>query len=262
MEMADLHGDFAWYELMTTDQAGAAAFYRAVSGWEALAAPMAPPGMTYHLFGLPGQMPAAGLMDLPEAAQARGAPPHWHGYVNVPDVDAALVKAVSLGARVAVPATDVPNVVRLACIWDPQGAAIGLLSPINPPPEAKPDYASPGRIGWHELYTTDWQASFGFYSAMFGWQKDHALDMGPMGTYQIFSSNGRQIGGMMNKPAAMPVPAWAYYVNVPGIEAALAAITGGGGQVIHGPVEVPGGQWIVQGIDPQGAFFAIVGLKG
>ena len=260
--MVEQQRDFAWYELMTTDMAGAAAFYAKVTGWEANAAPMAPPGMAYRLLGLPGHMPAAGLMNLPDPARAMGVPPHFIGYVDVPDVDAALAKAVSLGARVAVPPTDIPNVVRFACIWDPQGAAIGMITPLSPPSDAKPDYASPGRIGWHELYSTDWQAGFGFYTAMFGWQKDHAMDMGPMGTYQIFSSNGRPIGGMMNKPEAMPVAAWAYYVNVAGIDAALAAIAPGGGQVVHGPVEVPGGQWIVQGMDPQGAFFAVVGPKG
>ena len=260
--MAEQQRDFAWYELMTTDMAGAAAFYAKVTGWEANASPMAPPGMEYRLFGLPGQMAAAGLMPLPEPARAMGVPPHFLGYVAVPDVDAAVAQAVSLGARVAIPPTDIPSVVRFACIWDPQGAAIGMITPINPPPDVKPDYASPGRIGWHELYSTDWEAGFGFYTAMFGWQKDHAMDMGPMGTYQIFSSNGRPIGGMMNKPEAMPVAAWAYYVNVPGIDTALAAVQATGGQVIHGPAEVPGEMWILQGMDPQGAFFAVVGAKG
>jgi predicted enzyme related to lactoylglutathione lyase len=31
-----------------------------------------------------------------------------------------------------------------------------------------------------------------------------------------------------------------------------------GGQVVMGPHEVPGGSWIVQGLDPQGAGFALV----
>lgn len=29
-----------------------------------------------------------------------------------------------------------------------------------------------------------------------------------------------------------------------------------------GPMEVPGGEWIIQGMDPQGAVFALVGAKG
>ena len=49
---------------------------------------------------------------------------------------------------------------------------------------------TPGRIGWHELLATDWQKAFTFYSDLFGWQKGEAHDMGPMGTYQLFSAGG------------------------------------------------------------------------
>ena len=69
------------------------------------------------------------------------------------------------------------------------------------------------------------------------------------------------IGGMMTKPAQMPAPAWLFYINVPSIERALPKVKAGGGQVLNGPSEVPGGQWIVQGQDPQGAHFALVGAK-
>jgi predicted enzyme related to lactoylglutathione lyase len=38
-------------------------------------------------------------------------------------------------------------------------------------------------------------------------------------------------------------------------------VKAGGGQVLNGPMEVPGGDWIVQALDPQGAMFAVVGKK-
>ncbi len=255
------HG-FAWYELMTTDLDAAATFYGAVTGLQAAPAAMAPPGQDYRLLALAGQNAVAGLMALPEPARAMGVPPHWLGYVEVPDVDAALLQAQALGAKVLVPAMDVPGVVRFACIQDPQGAALGMITPADSSmPAPPPAGTTPGRIGWHELYTTDWQAAFGFYQAMFGWQQDHAMDMGPMGTYQIFSCNGVPIGGMMNKPAAMPVCAWGYYINVTGVDAAIAATGANAGQVVHGPHQVPGGSWIIQGMDPQGAAFAVVGPR-
>jgi hypothetical protein len=34
-----------------------------------------------------------------------------------------------------------------------------------------------------------------------------------------------------------------------------------GGQVIQGPMEVPGGGWIVNGLDPEGAMFALTGAR-
>ena len=35
----------------------------------------------------------------------------------------------------------------------------------------------------------------------------------------------------------------------------------GGGKILHGPSQVPGGGWIVQASDPQGASFALVGSR-
>jgi hypothetical protein len=66
------------------------------------------------------------------------------------------------------------------------------------------------------------------------------------------------MGGMMDKPGDVPASAWGFYVNVDGIDAAVERIEGNGGQVLMGPHEVPGGLWIVQAVDPQGAAFALV----
>ena len=32
-------------------------------------------------------------------------------------------------------------------------------------------------------------------------------------------------------------------------------------EAVHGPMEVPGGSWIIQALDPQGAMFALVGTR-
>ncbi len=85
--------------------------------------------------------------------------------------------------------------------------------------------------------------------------------MGPIGTYQLFAAGGTTIGGMMNRPPQMPVAAWQYYIAVPDIDAAMARATASGGQVINGPMEVPGGAWVINAIDPQGAHFSLVGAR-
>jgi predicted enzyme related to lactoylglutathione lyase len=85
--------------------------------------------------------------------------------------------------------------------------------------------------------------------------------MGAMGTYQIFSVGGQGVGGMMNKPPMVPVANWLYYINVADIDAAVDRVKTGGGQILNGPMQVPGGSWIIQGKDPQGAMFALVGQK-
>ena len=79
-----------------------------------------------------------------------------------------------------------------------------------------------------------------------------------MGTYQQFSAGGETIGGMFTKPPTLPLPFWLYYFNVADIEAAAKRVEAGGGEILYGPMEVPGGAWIVHCADPQGAIFALL----
>lgn len=250
-------GRFVWHELMTTDAAAAARFYADAVGWTAKDSGM--PGMQYTLMHA-GERQVAGLMALTDAAKAGGAQPGWTGYVAVADVDASAAQAASLGGRVLMPGMDIPGVGRFAVVADPQGAVIALFRGQGEMPEAAPMMA-PGTVGWNELLAADAAAAWPFYEAMFGWTKGDAMDMGPMGTYQLFATEGVVCGGMMTKPAEIPAVFWAYYFAVPDIDAALARATAGGGKVLNGPEEVPGGAWVVQALDPQGVFFALVGMR-
>jgi uncharacterized protein len=256
--MSISHGHFVWYELMTTDTEAARAFYSEVVGWGAQDASM--PGMSYTLFTA-ATTPASGLMDLPEDARKTGAPPHWMGYVAVEDVDATAERVKNLGGMVHVPPRDIPNVGRFAVVADPQTATFALFRPSSPGQAQPPEPGAPGRIGWHELFAVDWEKAFAFYNHLFGWQKADAVDIGPLGTYQLFSAGGQTLGGMFTKPPSVPVPFWLYYVNVADIDAATARTKDRGGQILNGPMEVPGGSWIVQATDPQGAMFALVGRR-
>ena len=126
------------------------------------------------------------------------------------------------------------------------------------PPVSAP--GTPGIFGWNELYADDLDPAWGFYSGLLGWAKDTAVDMGPMGVYQLFSPAAGlpAIGGMMRRPPEMPMACWQHYINVPAIDAAAYRVRAAGGQVINGPMEVPGGSWIVNCIDPQAAHFSLV----
>ena len=82
--------------------------------------------------------------------------------------------------------------------------------------------------------------------------------MGPGGIYQIYGQSGAPLGGMFNKPAEMPgPPMWLYYVSVENVNDAVEKVAELGGQVLNGPMEVPGGDLIAQCVDPQGALFAL-----
>jgi predicted enzyme related to lactoylglutathione lyase len=250
------HGKFVWYELMTTDLQAAEAYYRKVIGWEMRDSGMT--GMRYTLASA-GEIPVAGLMELPEEARAAGARPGWVGYVGVDDVDGTAAQIQQAGGTVHRGPADIPGVGRFAIVSDPQRAMFALFKLASEPQGGSPPPATRGHGGWHELYADDREAAFEFYSKLFGWTKAEPFDMGPMGIYQIFAWQGQPIGGIMTKPPEVPAPAWLYYFNIDSIDAAKQRVGSGGGQVINGPVEVPGGSWILQCADPQGAMYALVG---
>lgn len=251
---------FVWYELMTSDASAAEAFYRSVVGWKTADAGM--PGMKYTLLSV-GDMAVAGLMDLPAEASAAGARPGWLGYIAVDDVDARLAQVLQAGGAMHHPTQDIPGVGRFATVADPHGAVFCLFKGSSDEQPPQPAAGTPGTIGWHELYAGDLNSAWAFYSALFGWTKDEAIDMGPMGTYQLFApgAGSPAIGGMMTRPPEVPQPCWLYYVNVEATDAAVERVTAAGGQVVSGPMEVPGGSWIVQCVDPQGAMFAMVAAR-
>ena len=68
-------------------------------------------------------------------------------------------------------------------------------------------------------------------------------------------------GGMMAKPPQMPVSCWNFYFCVDSIGAAVQRVESSGGKVMNGPMQVPGGGWIITGQDPQGAVFSLVASK-
>jgi len=117
---------------------------------------------------------------------------------------------------------------------------------------------TPGHVGWHELYAGDLEREFAFYSGLFGWTRDRAVDLGAAGTYQTFATGGAPCGGMMTRCAQVPHPCWNYYIAVEGVAAAAERAKARGGELLQGPHEVPGGAWIVQARDPQGAAFSMI----
>jgi len=113
------NGAFSWFELMTTDVAGAEAFYKGIFGWETEKVPME--GGEYTIIKVDGKG-VGGMMEHP--AECRGMPPSWDTYVTVDDVDAVAGRAESLGGKVLRPPMDIPNVGRFCVIQDPQGAVL------------------------------------------------------------------------------------------------------------------------------------------
>jgi predicted enzyme related to lactoylglutathione lyase len=206
---------FVWYDLMTSDIAAAERYYTNVVGWGVIDT-----GMDYKIWTM-GERQVGGLMLVPEDAKAMGARPCWMGYVGVADVDAKAAELTQAGGKVLKPGTDIPNVGRFAVVADPQGAGFLLFTGATDERPIPTPEGTPGQIGWRELMTTDSVAGFDFYAKLFGWTKGEAMDMGPMGVYQLFNCDGLTIGGMMKRPpdADFP-PSWQFYLNVEDIDSA------------------------------------------
>ena len=246
--MADntVRGRFVWHELMTPDTSGAHAFYSKVVGWKTQPFEHDP---SYQMFAA-GSGPIGGSV-----AQATGTP-HWLHYVGTPDIEATVQAAKSRGGSVTKEIASIPNGGKYAVLADPQGAAIAVYQSATDAGKESPPKR--GEFSWHELATTDWKAAVDFYSAVFGWEKMAEHDMGAMGKYVLFGSNGVQRGGMFNKPPEYPGgPSWLGYIRVKDVNDTVKKAKGARATLVNGPMEVPGGDWIAQFVDPYGAMFAV-----
>lgn len=257
--MSNRHGTPIWYELMSKDPLAARRFYAQVVGWHIDEAPPAGSSMDYRMIAAADGL-VGGVFTLTEDMCRQGAMPCWMMYIGVDDVDACVAGVTAAGGAVHMPAFEIPNVGRIAMVSDPQGAVFYVMRGASDEDSTACDPRLAGHGAWHELHAADGAKATAFYMRQFGWGKSGAVDMGPMGLYQLFTVGGQDLGGIMTD-AQFPRPAWLVYFRVDGIEQAAVRIAQAGGRVVHGPMEVPGGGWIVNGIDPEGAMFALTGTR-
>jgi predicted enzyme related to lactoylglutathione lyase len=259
-------GSFIWYELMTHDPDAAGKFYGAVLGWK-ITPRQAPAGeKDYRMILRSDGGSAGGILRLSEDMLHHGARPIWLGYIHVRDVDVATRDIVADGGKVLMPRMDLP-VGRIAMVADPMGTSFYVMDPLPPPgkPDAKSDVfdvKAAQRVRWNELSSADPERAKAFYAKHFGFQVNETMSMGPMGDYCFLDHHGIRIGAVMQKPPSSPISYWLFYFGVESVAAAKRAIEAGGGQVMHGPQEVPDGNWTIIAVDPDGALFGVVGALG
>jgi len=261
--MSKLHGSWIWYELMTPDVAAAKAFYEAVVGWTIT--PGTEPPIFYGFIANADGGMTGGVLPLSEDMLAGGARPAWLGYIGVDDVDAATAAIEAAGGTVLMPKTTI-DVGSFALVADCCGAPFYVMTPVGADGQSTAFSRDlVGRCSWNELMAGDLDTALGFYTGLFGWTLPPAMDMGEFGPYQFLANGGEAMedafGAAMKKMPQVPISAWNHYFRVADIDAAKATAEAHGGTVVNGPMEVPGGDWIVQAVDPQGAFFCIVGQR-
>jgi predicted enzyme related to lactoylglutathione lyase len=169
------------------------------------------------------------------------------------------------GGRTHIPKMSLP-VGDIAMAADPMGTTFYVMRPIPPPdkPDAASDVfdtAAAQHVRWNELASPDLARAKAFYAQHFGFEFKDVMPMGAMGDYCFIERGGRRIGAIMQKPPQSPLDSWLFYFGVRSIAAAQRAVEAGGGKIVNGPHQVPGGDWIVVCSDPQGAAFGCVGAK-
>ena len=262
--MPEARGSFIWYELVTPDVDAAKTFYDAVVGWNVAATSDFPNG--YRMIGRADGKFAGGMLPLTEEMRGHGARPMWLGYIAVEDVDSTAAAIEADGGQVYMPPFDIPDVGRVAMVSDPVGVPFYIMKPTPSVdnPDAKSDVfdgMKAQHVRWNELSTTDQDGAIAFYGRHFGWTQEGGMPMGEMGDYKFIQADGEGIGAIMPKPEQSPVSTWLYYFGVDDIDRGTKAITDGGGQTLYDPMEIPGGEYAVAGIDPQGALFGLVGPR-
>lgn len=245
---------FVWHHLATSDVDAAKSFYTQILPWKAQEWEL---DENYTVFLNNGEA-LGGVRPLEDELKSRGIPPHWMPYVCVYDVDACSRQVKALGGELRMGPNEISNGGCWAVVSDPQGASIGLFEPEGKAPghDGQPRR---GEFSWHELMTTDYKAAAEFYRALFQWEKTSEYDMGEMGIYYMFGKRGQIYGGMFNRSDAPPN--WLSYARVDDVKSLAETVKKLGGKILNGPMEVPGGDWIVACTDPQGAAFALHMIK-
>jgi len=144
-----------------------------------------------------------------------------------------------------------------------------------------------GRCVWHELMTTDPAATQSFYTRLTGWSAQ--MWDGRPTPYTMWMNGDTAVGGLMQlldeakQQGAYPhwlayiatpdvdvttadvaarwgrlpgPPAWRPYLSVDNVDDRVQTVKQLGGQVLDGPMDVPGGDRVAPCLDTQGAAFA------
>jgi predicted enzyme related to lactoylglutathione lyase len=221
---------FCRFELRTTDAEASREFYRRILGHD-----------------------RAVIWPLHEQALARGARPHWLGYVGVEDVERATAAFVELGAMQLGPAPPTVEGGRAAVLRDPGGAVVALAT--RPPANVKTSI----EVSWHVLNTNHVTRATAHYHDLFGWAVSDRVELGPGVAFQQFAwhAGGVSVGVFADIAGRAGVhPHWLFFFEVDALDSAIAATRAAGGLVLD-PFVAPSGERVCVCDDPQGAAFGL-----
>lgn len=121
-----------------------------------------------------------------------------------------------------------------------------------------------GHFVWHEVVTSDLEATKAFYTGLFGW--DYVTSPMPDGNgeYITLQKGEYHMGGIMTlemigKPDVPPH--WLPYISIANIDESAAAAKANGGNVVMGPTTIPKVGRMTTFGDPQHAYTSCINLE-
>lgn len=242
-------GTPCWVDLSVPDVAAAQRFYGDVFGWS-----FVDTGEEFGHYAIAsvGNGAVAGIGPV----MAEGQPSAWTLYVATDDADVTAKLTTEHGGTVLAGPMDIPTSGRMAIAVDPAGAVFGIWQSLGMAGFAPA--SAEGGVMWEDLRTTDVEGVRRFYAALFGWGYSAVpgMDIGGYGTADLGGRPIGGLGGMFEAPEGTP-PHWLTYFGAPDVDAALAAVEAGGGQVLAPAEDTPYGR-MAQVRDPFGAVFAVM----
>jgi uncharacterized protein len=184
---------------------------------------------------------APDVTELPASLRARGAKPHWLGYLAAPDVVPTIEAFVARGAT------------RLGTgelVRDPGGAILALTSRREP---------SRRDVVWQQLLTADPKRAKEDYAELFGMKLGARVEIPQLGAVDEFGWGTGEPSGSIGDIAGKPHihPQWLFFFRGTDLERAASHIRANGG-IVLGPTTLPDGRRVAVCDDPQGAQFALM----
>ena len=257
--MVSSHGRFVWYELTTTDMPSRPGFYSVVVGWGARDASM--PGMPYTV--LRRRSPGRRMMNLPKDAAKIGASAELdricrgrrRGRHRRPPQ--AILAARCMSSR-RISSTSA----AFRSLSDPQMATLALIQAAEAPARSSPLLCALMAISAGTSCSRPTGRGRGLSTASF-----------LAGKKRRPTKTDGDVSGVLRR---RPDDRRNVYQACRWCRSTLALLLQcrrhrcgsearerhGGGRILSGPMEVPGGNWIIRCMDPQGAMFALVGNIG
>jgi predicted enzyme related to lactoylglutathione lyase len=200
---------FCWFEYVSKDSAKAQGVFGELFNWKTKT-------MGDYTMIAVGDHTIGGYMATPQ-----GAPPHahWLPHLQVESAAATAAKATAAGGKLLKSVSARGEMGTWAVIGDPLGGVFALWQPAKA--EAAEYRGVAGAFCWNELYTDDPAKSVAFYEAI-GGLRDRPMDMGPMGTYHVLTSHGKDRAGITKSPMAGIPQHWMPYVQVDSVDATVA----------------------------------------